>query len=276
MNSDLDYATTNDGWRIALHRYAAQGARRRHAVICCHGLGANRVGFDVTPDVSLARHLAAQGYEVFALELRGHGASDRPSRGSGRSFGWAFDDYLFRDVPAAIAHVARLSGRDAVHWIGHSMGGLLLYAHLASGGSAAIRSGIAVGSSLDYSATASGFHRLMILRNLVNRLPAIPVGLIARTFGAFAGRVVTPVRALQCLAFQRRLCALGPHLEHRFSLGLHAGHVSARFGDGAQRSAIAGRPRSLSESPRRRDGASAGDRRRSPTRSARPTRRAER
>jgi pimeloyl-ACP methyl ester carboxylesterase len=42
-------------------------------------------------------------------------------------------------VPALIAHATAGADRPAVHWIGHSMGGILAYAHLARGRSADVR-----------------------------------------------------------------------------------------------------------------------------------------
>lgn len=194
MTPELAYATTDDGWRLAVHRYAPSDtpARRQHPVVLCHGLGANRVGFDPHPDCSIARHLAARGYTVLAVELRGHGESDRPTRRGPKRFGWTFDDYLLRDVPALLAHVASIAGRRGAHWIGHSMGGILAYAHMARGGSADLRSAVTVGSSLDYSASRSGFHALLPFASLIERLPHVPVGLLASVAGALVGHLVTP------------------------------------------------------------------------------------
>jgi alpha-beta hydrolase superfamily lysophospholipase len=188
---ELAYATTDDGYRIALHRYRARGPRRRHVVVACHGLACNHVAFDPSVDTSLARHLAQRGYETIVLDLRGHGQSDRASLRGPRRYTWTFDDYLLSDVPAALREAARITQSHDVHWIGHSMGGLLLYAHLARGG-AGIRSGIAVGSSLDYSAGESGFHGLLRFRALLSAVPAVPIGLVARAAARFVGHVPTP------------------------------------------------------------------------------------
>jgi pimeloyl-ACP methyl ester carboxylesterase len=213
VTSELSHAVTSDGWRIALHRYRAKGARRAHPVVCCHGLAANHLAFDVAPEVSLARHLAGLGYDVVALELRGHGRSDRASLRGPRRFGWAFDDYLMKDVPAAIGEVG---GGGPVHWVGHSMGGLLLLAHLA-GGARNIRSAVTVGSSLDYSGSGSGFRRLIPLRGLLNVLPAVPVHGVARAAGRFVGRVRTPYERFNVWSSNceprlwRRLCRRGFH-----------------------------------------------------------------
>lgn len=184
---------TDDGWRIALHVYEASGAKaRRHPVLLCHGLAANHMAFDTHAETSLARHLASRGYLALAVDLRGHGHSERPTRGGERRFGWSFDDYLLFDLPAAIAYAKRASGAPAVHWIGHSMGGLLAYAHLARGGSRDFCSVTTIGSSLDYSGAKSGFHKLRPLRSLLDRIPFVPIGLLGRAMARFVGRVETP------------------------------------------------------------------------------------
>jgi alpha-beta hydrolase superfamily lysophospholipase len=184
---------SEDGWRIALHVYEPSGEKpRRHPVVLCHGLAANHMAFDTHADTSLARHLASRGYLALAVDLRGHGHSERPTPRGERRFGWSFDDYLLYDVPAAIAYAKRVSGASAVHWVGHSMGGLLAYAHLARGGSRDLRSVTAIGSSLDYSGAKSGFHSLVPLRALLDRIPFVPIGLLGRVMGSLVGRVETP------------------------------------------------------------------------------------
>jgi alpha-beta hydrolase superfamily lysophospholipase len=190
---EVHYARTDDGWRVALSRYRARGTPRRHPVLLCHGLASSHLNFDPSPDTSLARHLSLRGYETWALDLRGHGRSDRPGPGTGRRSRWTFDDYLLRDLPAAIGHVLSQTGRPALHWIGHSMGGLLLYARLARGGSTQVRSGVAIGSSLDYSRAVSDFRRGLRLRPLGRVLRVVPLGLASVWLAPFAGRIRNPL-----------------------------------------------------------------------------------
>src|SRR3990172_6019586 len=38
---------------------------------------------------------------------------------------WTFDDHVRLDVPAALAAVRAATGAAAVHWVGHSQGGLI-------------------------------------------------------------------------------------------------------------------------------------------------------
>lgn len=186
---EVCFARTRDGWRLALWRWRARGhQRRRLPVLLVHGLGASRVGWDLAPGCSLARWLQEQGFEVWALEQRGHGDSDHPRPGSGRDWGWSFDDYLLQDVPAALELIRERSGADRVQWVGHSQGGILLYAHLAGGGDG-VRAGVTIGSALDYSATPSDFHGLIKLLELARVLPAIPLGQLATAGAPLMGHV---------------------------------------------------------------------------------------
>lgn len=216
----LAHTLTDDGWRLALHVYEPPtGAPpRRHPVLLCHGLGANHVAFDVHADVSLARHLARRGYLALALDLRGHGHSEHPTGRGPRRFGWSFDDYLEHDVRAAVAFAKARSGAPAVHWIGHSMGGILGYVHVARGGSADFATMTAIGSSLDYSDSPSGFHALAPLLGLLDRIPAVPVGLLARATSLLVGRVETRFQKFNVWASN-----IDPaHWRHVSARGFHA------------------------------------------------------
>ena len=143
---------TRDDWRIALYHYPAASRRYETPVLLCHGLGANRFNFDLGPEVSLARHLQQEGFEVWSIDLRGRGNSGRCSRGarcSGSTH--VFDDYVREDAGAAIRHVLGETGASQAHWIGHSMGGLVLYAVLQGEEAESIASGVAIASPGSYA-----------------------------------------------------------------------------------------------------------------------------
>ncbi len=121
---ELLFAETRDGWRLALgHRRPAAGGRLP-PVLLVHGVSTDRSSLDFgLVRWSLAACLARAGFDCYALDLRGHGAS-RPAR-PGAPRDWSFDTYLREDVPAALDVVRRASGQSRVLWVGHSLGALL-------------------------------------------------------------------------------------------------------------------------------------------------------
>jgi len=120
---ELLFAETSDGWRVALGRRRPKGLARPIPVLLVHGIAANRMCLDFGIERwSLAAHLARSGFDCFAVDLRGHGAARR-RRGAPRS--WTFDDYLRKDIPAALDAIRDATGETRVLWVGHSQGALL-------------------------------------------------------------------------------------------------------------------------------------------------------
>src|SRR6185436_2449755 len=114
-------------WQVAVFRYRpawaaardqaggpgngdGQGHGHGPPVLMTPGIGANRYNFDLSDETSLARYLAAAGYDAWVLEPRGRGFSSRPRLFSGLHYDWSFDEYAERDLPAAAATVARVTG----------------------------------------------------------------------------------------------------------------------------------------------------------------------
>ncbi len=163
---ELYRVPTDDGAAIALGRYHARGERRyAEPVILCHGLGANRFHLDFDERYSLARHLARVGFETWVLELRGRGLA-------GASGEFTFDDQAEHDVRAAIRTVLSTGAREVL-WVGHSKGGLTLYAHLARNPQAPVRAAVALGAPFTF-AVQPGL-RLFIRRiEPLLRLKSIP------------------------------------------------------------------------------------------------------
>lgn len=124
---ELHWAKTADGWELPLGRYLPRGERAaREPVLLCHGMGANRFNLDLNERYSLARYLASRGFETFVVELRGCGMTKRPPKG--RQYGHTFDDEVQNDVPALIEKAKEVSGSPRVMWVGHSKGGMVMYA----------------------------------------------------------------------------------------------------------------------------------------------------
>ncbi len=128
---EIQFGTTSDGWRIAVLRYRPEQPSAHPPVLLVHGIAANRYNLDLTDETSLAKHLAARGFDVWIVELRGRGFSLRPKLFSGLRYDWSFDDYAERDLPCAADIVRRSTGARALHLVGFSTGALACYAFLS-------------------------------------------------------------------------------------------------------------------------------------------------
>jgi predicted alpha/beta hydrolase len=152
---ELHFPRTPDGWRLALHRYRAADGRAGAPVILCGGYACNRHFIDYDERHSLARYLTRRGFDAWVLELRGRGLA-HPGSAHEASWRWTFDDLAEMDVPTAVDYVARATGRR-VSWVGHSMGGMLLYAHLGRMGpaSGAVCAGVTLAAPVAFPGVAS-------------------------------------------------------------------------------------------------------------------------
>ena len=102
---------TRDGTILQVEQHGSDAAHE--AVILCHGLIQNSRAFTV-PSFSVGAFLAARGFCVYALNLRGR---------EGNSAHHDFGTYVDEDAVAIIDLVA--ARHPSVSWIGHSMGGLI-------------------------------------------------------------------------------------------------------------------------------------------------------
>ena len=163
-------------------------------VLLVHGFGQNRYAWHL-PARSFANRLAHAGFDVFNLDLRGHGRSRHYS--AQRSQG--VEDYVGQDLPAAIEEIQVLSGRRNVWVIGHSLGGLVAYASApmlegAVSGIVSIGSPYHLGSgSLTLGALAYFFRALAVARPLNAPLPLAPVGATMSLMRRFAESPFYPI-----------------------------------------------------------------------------------
>lgn len=95
----------------------------RAPVLLIHGYGQNRYAWHL-PARSFSNYLARAGFDVFNLDLRGHGRS----RHLGARLPAHVTEFVREDVPAAVEEIQKLSGNRPVYVIGHSLGGLIAYA----------------------------------------------------------------------------------------------------------------------------------------------------
>jgi predicted alpha/beta hydrolase len=180
------FATTEDGWRLALGRYRPRvDAGKREPVLLCHGLGANAYNVDFDQERSLARWLATRGWDVWVMEVRGIGRSRRPPPGWKRRE-WSFDDMVRLDIPAVLDLVRAKAGAARVHWVGHSMGGMLGYAFLQGPGADKVRSLVAVASPATFEHASALPLPVGLLRRF-RGLGRVPQRSLARWLAPFAG-----------------------------------------------------------------------------------------
>ena len=134
---------TEDGWQIMLHR-----RRPRHGhgepVLLCHSLSSNHLNFEIPAGESVTDVLVEAGYDCWGIDTRAC-RSAVPPRGV-RKGSATIDGALLKDLPAAIAFIMEKTGYPKVHWIGHSLGGMLLYAYALRFGADHIASGVTWGS----------------------------------------------------------------------------------------------------------------------------------
>ena len=181
----VDELRTDDGAVIELRRLpvSAPADTGRPPILMIHGLGFNHRNNDLTADVSLARHLAAGGQDVWLVTLR----SGRRQRGARIGFA----EMARHDVPLVFAEVRRRTGADQIDLLGFSMGGMLLYASLGRGIDAAhVRRVIIIGSP---ARIALGPPMSWLVRILpLALLPSLPLRFLGRLV-AFAAHRVPPL-----------------------------------------------------------------------------------
>ena len=156
----------------------AVGENSRATLLLIHGFGQNRYTWHL-PSRSFVNHLAAAGFDVFNLDLRGHGRS----RMVGAPRPLALAEYIEEDLPFALEEVRRTTGRDDLFMVGHSLGGLISYAAapLATG---LVRGLVTIGSPYTFTI---GSTPLKLLAGLVSMLDKT---------GLQMGNLPIPIRAI--------------------------------------------------------------------------------
>jgi pimeloyl-ACP methyl ester carboxylesterase len=148
-------------------------------VLLVHGFGQNRYAWHL-PSRSFVNYLADAGFDVFNVDLRGHGRS----RHFGGPRAGHVDDYVTYDLPIAVDEVRKLSGERRVFLLGHSLGGLVSYA--AAPSIADQLAGIvSIGSPYHFTKGSFSLGAIAFLFRMLEwgRVPAINAPLILRPVG---------------------------------------------------------------------------------------------
>ncbi len=131
---------TADGWQAPLWRRTPRPGAHGSPVVLSIGMGLDARCMDLLPDCSLVDALYEGGFDTYLLTHRG----DKDARAPQHAQVFDFDDIVAHDVPAAISSIRDHTGAQRVLWIGHGMGGLLLYSHLARNGDQDLAGGVAI------------------------------------------------------------------------------------------------------------------------------------
>lgn len=98
-------------------------------VLMIHGSVENgKIFYSEKKAKGLAPYLARQGYDVYVPDLRGRGLS-KPTINKHNNH--TQNDLITQDIPACINKIEELKGKQLIHAIGHSWGGVLLLAYFA-------------------------------------------------------------------------------------------------------------------------------------------------
>ena len=123
IRKSLHEVITEDGKPLIMTRKEPlDGAKHHNPVMLVHGLGQNRFSWHLSRR-SMENFLVRNGFEVFNVELRGHGLS----RAAGSDAPENFEAYVRYDIPAFIRSIQDLSGKQKTFYIGHSLGGIISY-----------------------------------------------------------------------------------------------------------------------------------------------------
>ena len=162
---------TRDNHTLVMQRCLAspttvnhQRKLHKNSVILCHGFASNRFTFDLNPDVSVPDYLARKGWDTWLVELRGSGSSKNVGDNTHMTPDTAWDTYFthedkddanvffddhVEDCRAMIEYVHFITQKP-VHFIGHSMGAMLLQSCAGgeSGQMGHIQSGVSIAGAL--------------------------------------------------------------------------------------------------------------------------------
>jgi pimeloyl-ACP methyl ester carboxylesterase len=121
-------ARSRDGLRLALKHFPRPGAQ---PLLLLHGLAQNDRGWDpAVRRYSFARYLHAQGFDVWAGNLRGSGTPGFRSEMPEGPHHWTIDDYAINDIPGLIDAVTQATGQKPFV-IGHSLAAWAMDGYLA-------------------------------------------------------------------------------------------------------------------------------------------------
>jgi pimeloyl-ACP methyl ester carboxylesterase len=178
IHGERHEVTTKDDWKLIIeHLPALDGVPKKALpVLICHGLGANRQYFKAKDEESLVRHLQRAGYDVWLMDLRGRVDADETGYIFGKHrYSYNIDDYIEEDLDAAIGYVLQKTGAPKLNYIGHSMGGIIMYARLGTTQESRVANFVAIASPMSFLPYNHWTFLLYRMRGGMVLLPVLPV-----------------------------------------------------------------------------------------------------
>ncbi|MFA5864233.1 MAG: alpha/beta fold hydrolase [Phycisphaerae bacterium] len=210
------WVKTDDGWTLHIRRYPpATIDPHREPVILCHGLSHNNNFWDLTDNTSLAKYLQNEGFDVWAVSLRGCGQSTKPTLSQIRQLfrlqisalnpdalinrqpgllhlNWTVDDHIRHDIPVVLDYVTTYTKSPKVLWVGHSMGAMIMFAYLGTEDQSRIKGFVAVSAPMYLVHPANDVFELMAQQANFVKIGNLAAGTNFRAIvGSLAGPMVT-------------------------------------------------------------------------------------
>ena len=191
------FITNKDDWNLAVLYYPPKNINKAKTkpVILAHGIMVNHQCFHLTKETSLIEYLTNENYHVYAIDMRGCGYSYHTSKKKNVDFN--FDDLLI-DIELFIHNILNHYNKkmpknktESVHWIGHSLGALLMTCFLGvfPKKQKQVASFIAMSPPIDMNElNHTIFQELAFLYKIVGHAK---VQLFFRLYSIFAGLVYT-------------------------------------------------------------------------------------
>jgi pimeloyl-ACP methyl ester carboxylesterase len=116
---------TPDGLTMRGKRYAVPGGQ---PIVLAHGYTGNGLEFDIPKKGhNMAAYLARRGFDVYMYSIRGCGRE--PYVSDPGDWLHTMGHFAALDAPTLIQGITRETGKKPA-WLGHSMGGMILYMYL--------------------------------------------------------------------------------------------------------------------------------------------------
>lgn len=189
LGCDVHTVRTGDDWSLQLYRRRPEGGGGE-PVFLCHNVMGNHLTFQYPAGLSLVDTLVGAGYDCWLADLRGCRSATPPA--GRRKSDVTLDDMLVHDIPSVLACIREQTGSDRVHWVGHSLGGMLAYAYDLDTGGAGLASMTTLCALPGFDGIA--YKPAPTLLGLATRLPWLLAGIVRGLAPLYKRlRIQTPV-----------------------------------------------------------------------------------